>query len=272
MLKILKTEWLKIRSYPAFWLVMATTALSYPGINYLFWMEYQEIIKKEAATGKMVKMLLGNPFAFPDTFHTTAFFSSIFVIIPAVVVIMLITNEFTYKTNRQNIIDGWSRNAFIMGKFMDVVIITLLVSFLYTLIAYFVGVLASASMSMGSSKEWRFIPLFVLQTFSQLSIAFLVGFTVRKAFIALGLFIFYYLILENISVALLQKAKLDSVARFLPIEMSDRMIPLPPFLGRFNLEIHNARMAAIDQQVVYTIIFTALIWGMIYLVNRKRDL
>jgi hypothetical protein len=153
-----------------------------------------------------------------------------------------------------------------------VVIITLLVSFLYTLIAYVIGVLASPSMAMGTWKEWRFIPLFVLQTFSQLSIAFLVGFTVRKAFIALGLFIFYYLILENISVALLQKAKLDSVARFLPIEMSDRMIPLPPFLGKFNLESHNARMAAIDQQVVYTIIFTVVIWGMIYLVNRKRDL
>jgi hypothetical protein len=37
MLKILKTEWLKIRNYPAFWLVMLMTALSYPGVNLLFW-------------------------------------------------------------------------------------------------------------------------------------------------------------------------------------------------------------------------------------------
>jgi ABC-2 type transport system permease protein len=272
MLKMLKTEWLKIRNYPAFWLVMATTALSYPGINLLFWYEYKEITKKELATGKMIKMLLGNPFAFPDTFHTTAFFSSIFVFIPAIVVMLLITNEYTYKTNRQNIIDGWSRNHFILGKFFDVALITLLVTLLYAVIAYIIGMFATESIvSSDIWKEAKYIPLFMLQTFSQLSIAFLIGFIVKKAFIALGVFVFYSIILEN-AAAGIARQKFHDLGRFLPLEISDRLIPVPAFIGRLDEKGYAEKIASINTHVVYTIILTALVWAVIYLVNKKRDL
>ena len=45
---------------------------------------------------------------------------------------MFISNEYTFKTHRQNIIDGWSRKQFITSKLMDVLIISLIVT-LYTL-------------------------------------------------------------------------------------------------------------------------------------------
>jgi hypothetical protein len=272
MLKILKTEWLKIRNYPAFWLVMLMTALSYPGVNLLFWYQFKEITKKELATGKMVKMLLGNPFAFPETFHTTAFFSSIFVFIPAIVVMLLITNEYTYKTNRQNIIDGWSRNAFILAKFFDVLLITLLVSLLYIVIAYIIGTLATESLaSVNIWKGANYIPLFMLQTFSQLSIAFLIGFLVRKAFIALGIFVFYSIILENAAAAIARE-KFYDLGRFLPLEISDRLIPVPAFIGRFDEKSYAGKIAAVDTHIVYTIVLTALVWGLVYIVNKRRDL
>lgn len=272
MLNILKTEWLKIRNYPAFWLVMLMTALSYPGINLLFWYEYQEITKKELATGKIVKMLLGNPFAFPETFHTAAFFSSCFVFIPAIVVMLLITNEYTFKTNRQNIIDGWSRNSFILGKFFDVLIITLMVTLLYAVIAYIIGILATKTLVAADIwKNAKYVPLFMLQTFSQLSFAFLIGYLVRKAFIALGIFVFYSIILEN-AAAGVARWKFHDLGRFLPLEISDRLIPVPAFVGRFDEKSYAEKLTAIDTHIVYTLILTALIWGVIYIVNKKRDL
>ena len=51
MMDVLKTEWLKMRSYWAFWGVMAMTALSYPGINYIWWNIYQEVVQKQSTTG-----------------------------------------------------------------------------------------------------------------------------------------------------------------------------------------------------------------------------
>jgi ABC-type transport system involved in multi-copper enzyme maturation permease subunit len=271
MIRVLKAEWLKIRNYPAFWVVMALTALSYPGINYIFYNAYLDITQKKSMQGEVVRMLVGNPFRFPETFHTAGYFSSFFVFIPAIVVIMLITNEFTYKTNRQNIIDGWSRNEFLFGKFLDVVLITVMVTLLYFIVALGIGFSSTPAPVKNIWSKSHYIPLFALQTFSQLSLAFMTGFLVRRSFIALGIFVFYYIILENIAVNLL-KLKADDIGRYLPLEISDRLIPVPAFLGKLDEKSYAASLAAVTPHIAYTIGITALVWLFCYWVNRKRDL
>ena len=271
MLHIFKTEWLKIKTYQAFWWVMAITALSYPGINYIFFNAYKEITKKGSSTGEMAIMLIGNPFVFPETFHTAGFFSSFFVFIPAIVVIMMITNEYTYKTHRQNIIDGWSRNEFLIGKFIDVLLITLLVTILYFIVSLAVGFASTNAPVQDIFSKSSYVGLFALQTFSQLSLAFLIGFLVRKSFIALSIFIFYYLIVENTAVNIL-KVKANDIGRFLPLEISDRLIPIPAFMGKFNEDSYKASLDAIGFHIWLTIAITAVIWFGCYWINKKRDL
>jgi ABC-type transport system involved in multi-copper enzyme maturation permease subunit len=242
MLKILRTEWLKIRNYWAFWLVMLMTAAAYPGVNYLFWHEYQDLTKRKGA-GQVMKFLLGNPFEFPETFHTTAFFSSVFVFIPAIVVIMLITNEYTYKTSRQNIIDGWSRNNFLLGKFFNVLIISLLVSLLFTIVSVVVGKIATTKEVADPWSQSKYIWLFA----------------------------FYFIILENAAVGISKVKKLH-FGEYLPLEISDKMIPPPAFFGRLDEASYKANLAAIDRYVVYTVILTTVVWAICYIVNKKRDL
>lgn len=271
MMNIIRTEWLKIKGYKAFWIVLGMTALSYPGINYMFFRIYKDLAKDQKNAAQLIKMLIGNPFAFPEVFHTAAYFSSIFVFIPAIVVIMLITNEFTYKTNRQNIIDGWSRQQFMIGKLIDVFIVTLLVSILFTIVAFVVGYAATEGKIADPFKEWWYIPLFALQTFAQLSIAFFIGFVVKRAFIALSVFVFYFIILENAAVGIM-KVKLQDTGRFLPFELSDRMIPKPAFMSRFNPEAYQKDLSAIHPHTIYTVILLFLIWGLCFWINKKRDL
>src|SRR5687768_15483476 len=129
MNSLIKTEWLKIKKYPAFWWMTGIVLLTYPGINYIFFQIYSELLQKGNDQAAMaLKMLVGNPFTFPEVWHTVAYASSIFVIIPSIVVIMFITNEYTYKTHRQNIIDGWSRNQFMISKMIDVLIISVIIT------------------------------------------------------------------------------------------------------------------------------------------------
>lgn len=272
MKNILYTEWLKLRHYGAFWLIMIVTALSYPGINYMFYHEYQQMLGNESKAGAMVKLLIGDPFAMPEVWHTVAFFSSIFVFIPSIVVIMLITNEFSYKTQRQNIIDGWSRHQFILGKLLSILMITLLITALYIAVTIGIAIANGTSFKQIQFDQTKYIWFFALQTFSQLSFAFFIGFLVRRAFLGLGLFIFYFLILENILVAVLRKFANDQ-GRYLPIEMSDRIIPLPPFMGKMsNPERYQLLLDQVATQVWLTIGFTLLLWGASYLINFKRDL
>jgi len=113
--------------------------------------------------------------------------------------------------------------------------------------------------------------LFALQTFAQLSIAFLIGFLVRKAFISLGIFIFYFLILEPIAVAF-SRVKLQDALRFLPLEISDRIVPIPAFIGRFDPAAYQRALAAINLHVLLTIAVTSLIWWICFKINSKRDL
>lgn len=273
MLSLLKTEWLKLRKYPAFWLLTGLCILSYPGINYIFLNVYDTVSKKEDATGQIVTMFLGNPFSFPEVWRTSAYLTSVFVLIPAVLVIMLITNEYTYKTSRQNIIDGWSRQDFMLAKMIDVLLLVLLTTALYTIVAFIIGTTNSTAEVTDRWSLAYYIPLFALQSFSQLSIAFLIGLLVRKSFIALAIFFFYSIIAEPIAVNLLKyKFMKNDLGRFFPLELSDRIIPPPAFMGRFDEAAYQASLDAVQPHIIYTVLLIIVTWVINYQIYKKRDL
>jgi ABC-2 type transport system permease protein len=271
MIQIIKTEWLKIKNYPAFWWVFGITALTYPGINYMFLFIYRSIIQEKSAAGKVATALMGNPFSLPEGWRTMAFFSSVFIYIPAIVVIMLITNEYTYRTNRQNIIDGWSRSNFMTAKMIDVLLLSLIVTTLFATTALIIGVTNTDK----SDGEWAlayYIGLFFLQTLCQLSIAFTVGMLLRKAFIALAVFTFYGMIVEEFTVDLLKHKYNNDIGRFFPIEISDRLLIRPAFVGKFNEADYQQSLDAVKYHVVYSIVLLILTWLFCFWLNNRRDL
>ncbi len=269
---IIRTEWLKMRNYPAFWWTIGITALTYPGINYMFLNIYKTIVEKQSQTGKIIQMLIGNPFAFPEAWRTIAFFSSLFIFIPAIVVIMVITNEYTYKTHRQNIIDGWTKGAFMTGKLVDVIIMSLLVTGIYTLVVLFIGFANTHDMKVSFWTLSNYIGLFGLSTFSQLSIAFLIGLVVRKSFIALGVFTFYGIILETIAVKLIHFKLNSEWGQYLPMEISKLLLPKPAFLGKIDEADWKAALANVQPHVWLTIVLCILTWALSYYIFYKRDL
>lgn len=268
---LIRTEWLKMKKYNAFWWIMGITALSYPGINYIFYIIYNDIVSKPTQAGQYAKMAIGDPFSFPTVWHTAAYFSSWFIFIPAVVVIMFISNEYTFKTHRQNIIDGWSRRQFITGKLVDVLMVSLLITLLYITVALVAGYANQTRLMMNVWEQSYYIGLFGSQTFAQLSIAFLIGFLARKAFLALGIFLFYYIIFENIIIGLF-KWKHLAAADYMPLEISDKLIPPPGFFKLVDPESYQKSLDAIQLHVFLSIGLTAIIWAICYRVNDKRDL
>ena len=269
MSSLLKTEWLKIKGYPAFWWMLAIVALSYPGMNYAIYSDGYKDQLNDKTLGPILR-LLPNPFTFPDAWQTVAFISSLFVFLPAIVVIMFITNEYTFKTHRQNIIDGWSRNNFMMSKLIDVGIISLLVTAIYTLTAFVIGTINSGAANGNFWEGTKYIGLFFLQLFSQLSIALLIALLVRKAFIALGIFLCYYFPAEPLLVELSKKYA-NGIGEYLPLEISDRLIPFPRFFIRDESE-WKTRVAQSDIHILYTILLLVLTWAICFWVNKKRDL
>ena len=277
MFSLLQIEWLKIKKYPAFWAMLIIVLLTYPAANLMFYNVYLDITTQKG-TQMLAKMFLGNPFAFPETWHTVAYISSFFVILPSILVIMLVTNEYQYKTQRQNVIDGWTRRQFMASNLIDVFIVSAITTLLYALVAIGFSIYAD---TFDPTKMWEqsyYIGLFFLQTFAQLSIAFLLGYLIKKAFIALGIFLFYYLIVENIATGYIRmKAEKlgGDLGRYLPFEISDRMIVAPAFIGRFGKDIKTAyekSLSEVPSQIALSLLLTTAIWMLCFFLHRKKDL
>jgi ABC-2 type transport system permease protein len=269
MSNLVKTEWLKIRKYPAFWWMVVIVAIAYPGMNYMLYLNGYRDQLRDKTMGPILKML-PNPFTFPDVWQTVAYVSSLFVFLPSVLVIMFITNEYTYKTHRQNIIDGWSRRDFMLSKMIDLVIVCVFATMIYVLTAIIIGTINTADKTPNFWEGSKYIGLFFLQLFSQLSIAFLIAFLVRKAFLALGFFLFYFFPLEPFLVHL-GKEYANGAGEYLPLEISDRLIPFPRWFTRNEAEWKTVTEQS-NSHIIYTLILLVVTWTICFWINKKRDL
>lgn len=224
MIKLLYIEWLKLRSYRTFWILGVLYLISIFGVNYIGYRIQEEVYREEAMKG-MAEMVLGTrPFAFPNVWHSTAWLSSWLLYFPGLMMIILMSNEFTYKTHRQNIIDGWSRHQFITVKFAYGILAALLSTIMMTLTALFFGFINPEDFS---SDKMIFILYFFIVAISYTMVALLISLLLRRGGLAIGLFFLYGLILENV-IAKLLNYYFNDIGRYMPLESADDLLmPLP---------------------------------------------
>jgi ABC-2 type transport system permease protein len=222
MLNLLRVEWLKVKNYKTFWILLAMTILIIPGVNYLIYDLMNNSFGK--VNGKMI---LGSPFAFPDAWQTITWNSGLLFILPAILIITLTTNEFTYKTHRQNIIDGWSRMQFITVKLFELLLLSLVSTLVVFLTVLVFGCIAN-KISPGQSiwQESRYIFFYFIQMLSYSMIAFLLSMLIRRAGLAIAAFLIYKMAEKIIVGILLNKYDVSGV-KYLPEEVTNVLTPLP---------------------------------------------
>jgi ABC-2 type transport system permease protein len=222
MRSTLRVEWMKIKNYRTFWVLLIITVVSIPAFNYMLY----NILDNSFPKGRG-KQILGSPFGFPDVWQTVSWNASMLFIIPAILIITLTSNEFTYKTHRQNIIDGWSRGRFIGVKLTGVLLLSVLTTLVVMLTALAFGYFAN-KMPEGISawKESRFVLFFFVQMISYSLIAFLISVLIKRAGLAMGVF-FIYLILEQVVVLILRNKYDLTGAKYFPEDVTDKLIPFP---------------------------------------------
>ncbi len=219
---LLYIEWLKIKNYRTFWILLLIIIVSIPAFNYTLFDLMDNSFPKIGG-----KNVFGSPFGFPDVWQTVAWNSSLLVLLPAILVITLTTNEFTYKTHRQNIIDGWSRTQFISVKLVEIVLLAILstlVVFFTTLAFGYFGNKVSGGVSIWEHSYY--VLFYFIGILSYSMIAFLIATLIRRAGLSMGVF-FIYMILEQVVVGFFRnRYKMDWVD-YLPEEVSDRLVPQP---------------------------------------------
>ncbi|MDB5223791.1 MAG: hypothetical protein JWN83_2458 [Chitinophagaceae bacterium] len=226
MLHLLKIEWLKIKGYKTFWVLAILFLVSIVGVNYFVFYIKQGISQGSA----QANALIGSPFDFPNVWHTVSYFSSFLLFIPGLMIITAITNEYNFKTHRQNIIDGWSRQEFIHVKIAQIVIISFLATVFVFLTSVLYGLLAGSTFSF---DKIQFIGYYFIQALSYCLFALLIGVLIKRSGLSIGLFFLYSFIIENFVGAILNNMggvkSASGPGDYLPLNTTDNLIPFPFF-------------------------------------------
>lgn len=223
MLHLLKVEWLKLKHYRTFWILSVLYIISNYGLNYIA-LTLQQQVDSDIGKNSMGRAIIGtSPFAFPDVWQTVTFMCSFLLFIPALLIIISVTNEFSYKTHRQNIVDGWSRRQFILVKLALVVI----ASIIATIIAFIMGlVFGVQSGSTVSFDKIEYIGYFFIQALSYCSVAMIFALLLKRSGLAIGVYFLYIVVLENLLGGLLGRS-IENAGHYLPLNTTDSLIPFP---------------------------------------------
>jgi ABC-2 type transport system permease protein len=223
MLRLLGIEWMKIRNYRTFWILLGIIVASIPAFNYLIYNFTDNAFPKN----RHGVSPLGSPFGFPDAWHTISWFSSLLFVLQAILVITLTTNEFSFKTHRQNIIDGWSRNEFIGVKLVGVLLLSVLCTVVVLLTVLGFGYLGNKGpVSVSVWQGSRFLFFYFVEVLSYSMIAFVIAVLIKRSGLAIGIFLIY-MIVEQAAMGILTNIYHIQAAQYLPEETTDRLIPLP---------------------------------------------
>jgi len=172
--------------------------------------------------------LFGKASSFSGVWNDLCFFASYFVIILTILVVIVNTNEFQYRTNRQNIIDGWTRQQFYHAKWLLIIVLSLattLFTFLLGLVSGLIGGLSLSTLFDGGEK---LIYLFFL-CLNYFGFALTLSFFLKRSGLSIGILMCYSLIVETIlNAIILFEYKFPPGDFFLPLQCSDELLPANP--------------------------------------------
>lgn len=261
MINLLKIEWLKIKSYTGFILLSSFFALGVVTTNYIVYAFKKNVIDKVEGSQLLFS---GSPFDFDAVWKTVSYYSGYFLMLPALLMVILISNEFNYKTHRQNIIDGWSRFEFLKVKLAMALLFAIASTAVVIITALIFGAVSGSAFSVNGFEN---VGYFLLKAITYNLVAILISLLTKKSGVAIALF-FIYTIFENgvslllffLAIKLKKDSNIDlgNLGNYLPMNASDGLLtsPFEQFAGMArSLLPSDFNSVVLAFALVYIIIF-----------------
>lgn len=182
MLHLLKIDLKKLTSYRTFWVVcglyFVTLAFATAsGMEFLKW-----LANTVEDFGQSINIDRIPLYHFPDVWLNLIWFSGWFKIVLAIMVVISVTNEFAYRTARQNIIDGLSRWQFLFSKILTNILLSLMSVVMIFVIGLVTGLIYSPSAAYGNLfTDMEFFLAYFLEIFFFLSYALMISMLIQRS-------------------------------------------------------------------------------------------
>jgi len=261
-MKLLAIEWLKIKRYRTFWILIGFFVVL------LFLWNY-EAMKGNIMLGNSKKnhgiSIVNSDYSFPQAWSNLGYWGSLFIIFISILVIILTTNEYTYRTNRQNVIDGWKRQQFFHSKVLVVVMLSIFSSLFVVLLGAVLRLSQSGSLT-GFFTGFHQMAYFFLLSLDYLGFALFIAIWIKRSGLAIGLFLLYSTIIETILKAVVNNYADKSYGNFLPLQASDELLPFPfpqmikPMMSASpSFSMHTYALVAVGWCLVYYFVARAML-------------
>jgi ABC-type transport system involved in multi-copper enzyme maturation permease subunit len=258
MLHLLKIDLKKMTSYRTFWIICGLYFITLgfstaSGMEILKW-----IASKFEDFGSSLNVNRIPLYHFPDIWQN--------------MVVISITNEYQYRTLRQNIIDGMSRFEFVLSKVLTNLLLSVMSVGMLLLIVMVTGLIYTPELIWSDILVGtEFLLAYFIEIFAFLSYALMLGVFVQRSGLTIVLLMLSHMIEAIIKVNLFREGLNPSIGwlkQFFPLESITNLVPLP--FARYAFQ-------EIQDYVSITAVAIALGWTFLfnyfsYLKLKKSDI
>ncbi|MEZ5049774.1 MAG: ABC transporter permease subunit [Saprospiraceae bacterium] len=191
-------------------------------------------------------------------------------------VIYSITSEIDFKTMRQSIINGFTRQDYFMSKLIFIIALSLIATIIYTFSTLIIGMFNTEypDFYLAMDNNHAILRFFVM-CMGYSSFAMLVAFLVRRGFLSLLIYIVVMMFLESLlRYPLLLKTEMRAF-QFMPLNSIEDLMPNPFYkLGDFFFKetFGESYFLSVNEALISSSLYTFLFIYLSWLLVKKRDL
>ncbi|PQJ78505.1 ABC transporter permease [Polaribacter porphyrae] len=175
-------------------------------------------------------------FNFPYIWHFNTYIAAILKFFLLLVIVSMMSNEYSYKTLKQNLIDGLSKKEFILSKFYTVIAFAAISTVFVFVVSLVLGLFYSDYNEFAIIvSDLEYLVAFFIKLVGFFSFGLFLGILVKRSAFAVGA-MFVWLIIENMFRGFLfwkfnenEKTSniVDNFMQFLPLESMTNLIKEP---------------------------------------------
>lgn len=175
-------------------------------------------------------------FNFPYIWHFNTYIAAILKFFLLLVIVSMMSNEYSYKTLKQNLIDGLSKKEFILSKFYTVIAFAAISTVFVFVVSLVLGLVYSDYNEFAIIvSDLEYLLAFFIKLVGFFSFGLFLGILVKRSAFAVGA-MFVWLIIENMFRGYLfwqfnenehTSNTVDKFMQFLPLESMTNLIKEP---------------------------------------------
>jgi ABC-type transport system involved in multi-copper enzyme maturation permease subunit len=242
MKRLLSIEWLKVSSYRSFYVFTGIYAVliffTYFGVNSFL------------NLGPLFDV--NSVYKFPNVWYYVSYVSSWFSPILSLLMIQLVCNEFAFRTMRQHIIDGLSREELLTSKLLMAAMLSVYAGCITLLSGLLFGLTKGGiPTSTDFFSETTYLLRAIWSSFGMMTAAILIALLIRRSALSILVFLAFYWIIEPLA----GRIWLKEIYPYFPLNSIDEFISSPIQLESIKLGKQSTPIGVTIAGIIYPIIF-----------------